>query len=79
MLLFYYQLDWFLMVKYSLLPPGRSVKCCDQHVCVCVCLSHMLPVAVAQSSDDDNAMQCVLPTSCFHIMDQIGQNQRGQI
>jgi len=41
---------------------------------------YMLPVAVARSSSDDSAIRYLLPvlfmTSCFHIMDQIGENQR---
>jgi len=40
----------------------------------------MLPVAVARSSSDDNAIRYVLPVlrmkSCFYIMWRIGQNQR---
>jgi len=40
----------------------------------------MLPVAVARSSCDANAIRYVLPvlwmTSLFHIIKQMGQNQR---
>jgi len=66
---------------------------CNQRVCLSVCLfacpSHiskiMLPVAVARSFSDDNTIiLCTeLPvlwmTSCFHIMDRIGQSHRGDV
>jgi len=44
---------------------------------------NMLPVDVARSSSDGNAICYVLPvlwmTSCFHIIEQIGQNQRRRV
>jgi len=67
----------------------RGAKYCDLCVCVSVCLftylknhvkispnfPYVLPMAVARSSSDDNAIRYVLPvlwmTSCFHKMDQI--------
>ena len=43
----------------------------------------MLPMAMAWSSSDGNAICHVLPvvwmTSCFYIMDKIGQNQRRHV
>jgi len=43
----------------------------------------MLPVAVARFFSDGNAIRYVLPvlwmTSCFHIMDRIGANQRRRV
>jgi len=68
--------------------PMRAAKYCDQHVCISVCplaclekairpdfTSFMLPVAVARSSSNDNAILYVLPvlwmTSCFHITGHI--------
>jgi len=63
------------------LAPGRGANYCDECVCLSVCpLAYlknntsrnflcMLPVAVARSSSDDNAIRYVLPvmwmTSCF--------------
>jgi len=81
--------------RYFYIDPGSGAKYCDQRVCMPVCLLaylknhahlqispnclYMLPVAVARSSSDDNAMCCVLPvmwlTSYFHIMERMGQNQ----
>jgi len=56
---------------------GRSANCCDERVCMFVCLSarvthkphvqtlwhflSVLPVALAQSSSDDSAIRYVLP------------------
>jgi len=44
---------------------------------------YMSPVAVARSFSDANAISYVLPvlwmTSCLHIMEQIGQNQRQRV
>jgi len=43
----------------------------------------MLPVAVALSCSDDNAIRYVLPvlwmTSCFHMMERMSQNQRQRV
>ena len=43
----------------------------------------MLPVAVARSSSDDNAMRYALPvllmTSCFHVMVQIQTQAIGEL
>jgi len=72
----------------SLLPLGEGAKYCDQRVCMSVCpyashiskitlqispnLPNMLPVAVARSFYDGNAICYVLAilwmTSCFHKM-----------
>ena len=44
---------------------------------------YMLPVTVARSSSDDNTIRYALPvlwmTSCFYIMERIGQNQRRHV
>jgi len=69
------------------------------HICLSVCLSacisqqshaqtsrnflYIVPVAVARSSSDDNAISYVLPvlwmTSCFHIMGQVWSLRRGEL
>ena len=65
-----------------------------QSACVFVCLSvrshilkpnflQMLPVAVARSSSDGNAICYVLPvlwmTSCFRVMERMDQNKRRRL
>jgi len=71
--------------------PGRWCKVL-RWVCLSTCMSqkphvqtslnflYMSPVAVARFSSDDRAICYVLPvlwlTSCFHIMEPVGQNQR---
>jgi len=52
-----------------------------QHVQISPNFLYVLPVAVARSSSDRSATHYVLPvffsmTSCFHIMNRRGQNQR---
>ena len=69
------------------------------HICLSVCLSacisqqshaqtsrnflYILPVAVARSSSDNNAISYVLPvlwmTSCFHIMGQAWSLRRSEL
>ena len=42
-----------------------------------------IPVAMARSSFDSSAIRCVLPvlwmTSCFHVMEQIGQIEKWHV
>ena len=46
-------------------------------------LLHLLPVSVNRAFSDGNAIRYVLPvlrmTSCFHIMQEIGQNRKQHV
>jgi len=64
---------------------GMSMSVCmstciseKPHVIISTNLLYMLPVAVARSSSDSSAIHYLVlwMTSCFHIMEKMGQNQR---